>query len=716
MMKKILLYLLLLVAITSVKAQNSTVPVVSNSNDNFTSFTPQKFYADNYKLTLLTPAAYRHNPDFGKVFIGKRFADSGQLYERLDKRTLKSRTYTDINDPSKVVIESGYTNLNYTDEQGWLRAVDTKLKPVTNGWAAAQQETPVYLYNDGSTAISLGNHSLMVFNKDVRFNTSDISTNNYTVGDNGMYIKNAATNTDKLIRFGRGKIETDYRIDKPLKLNGDLTTSEDIVLPAGYTIADNGSSLTVKDVDGKAVAEIKYPFCYDSNHNSITGSYKLYKQQNGYRIELVVPATWLNDKARVYPVTIDPLVTGITSVWYRSKIASCYNAIEDTTVLLVDVPGRTTITGFYIQCTLYVVDMNLSNGQMFFWTPCNDTVSSDIQSGAYPGYIHIAPPYNFLLSAPAFSCCFPPSCSDYYIPLAMGIARYAGNAGCDTTEIYYDPNNNDGYPYEAYVVGHTVESSWSIPPPICGGCNLPITAQTNYGVPPYTITHSWADAPVIYQGYSDTTCTSSGTATINLSVPNCSGAGGLVNVPAPVIVDACGDTVKGLILKQVTLVPAPNNPTITISVTGDSLISSAGTYNQWNFNGLPISDSTRQVLVIKGHSKGWYSVTVTNPANGCTTTSDSTTSINQLSAISNQLSVYPNPFNNSVNIKISSKVKTLNGWSLRVNDVLGRIVYSAESLNYNNAIDLSGLANGVYLITIANETGKTVYPIVKQSN
>ena len=176
--------------------------------------------------------------------------------------------------------------------------------------------------------------------------------------------------------------------------------------------------------------------------------------------------------------------------------------------------------------------------------------------------------------------------------------------------------------------------------------------------------------------------------------------------------DSLGCNVTGY--DTVNIIYGPNKPTITISATGDSLISSAGSYNQWYFNGSFI-DSIRQVLVIKGHARGWYTVTVTNPANGCGTTSDSTTSINPVSVLSNQLSIYPNPFNNNIFIKVNSSASNINEWTLQLTDVLGRTIYSDPSLNYNNEIDLSNLPSGVYFITVLHNTARAVFPVVKQN-
>jgi len=145
-------------------------------------------------------------------------------------------------------------------------------------------------------------------------------------------------------------------------------------------------------------------------------------------------------------------------------------------------------------------------------------------------------------------------------------------------------------------------------------------------------------------------------------------------------------------------------PAITVSVTGDSLISSADSYNQWYFNDQFI-DSTRQVLVIKGHAKGWYTVTVTNPANGCSATSDSTTSIEQLSVTGEQLSIYPNPNNGNFNVQLSNKISNV---QLELFNVLGQTIYSSKLANTHSEINLSARAAGIYLYRIFNEQGNTL--------
>ena len=159
----------------------------------------------------------------------------------------------------------------------------------------------------------------------------------------------------------------------------------------------------------------------------------------------------------------------------------------------------------------------------------------------------------------------------------------------------------------------------------------------------------------------------------------------------------------------VNLSSAPNIPTITISVTGDSLISSAKSYNQWYFDNQLINDSTGPILIITGHAKGWYSVTVTNPANGCSTLSDSTTSVNQLSANGDQLSIYPNPTSGQFTIKLNNNQKI---GTIAIYNVIGETVYQSILNNSQNEISLNSLSAGLYFVYLKSDERVDVAKVV----
>ncbi len=165
----------------------------------------------------------------------------------------------------------------------------------------------------------------------------------------------------------------------------------------------------------------------------------------------------------------------------------------------------------------------------------------------------------------------------------------------------------------------------------------------------------------------------------------------------------------------VTVIPSPGTPTFTQN--GNILTSSSIHDNQWFRNDTLLNNDTSENLTI--NVSGYYWVVVTNEANGCSTASDSVyvkvTGINQLSAIGSQLSIYPNPFNGTIFIQINSSAQDVKDWNLQVTDMLGRMVYSKWSLDYNNDIDLSNLSSGVYFITVINKTGRAIFPVVRQN-
>jgi hypothetical protein len=77
--------------------------------------------------------------------------------------------------------------------------------------------------------------------------------------------------------------------------------------------------------------------------------------------------------------------------------------------------------------------------------------------------------------------------------------------------------------------------------------------------------------------------------------------------------------------------------------------------------------------------------------------------INQLSVVSNQLSVYPNPNNGKFTMQL---LIVSSQWSVEVYNVLGENVYSQFNIkNPKFSIDLSSLPNGVYFLQLKSEQG-----------
>ncbi len=144
-------------------------------------------------------------------------------------------------------------------------------------------------------------------------------------------------------------------------------------------------------------------------------------------------------------------------------------------------------------------------------------------------------------------------------------------------------------------------------------------------------------------------------------------------------------------------------PTPTISQTGNMLISSAISGNQWYFGAILIPGATTQTY--SPSLNGIYSVQVTdvNKCNSAKSTQHQFTSvgINDISS-KNTFKIYPNPSNGILNIE-SDVLKNTN-FSIVVFDAMGKCVYTFKN---TSTINLSDLRDGLYSITIKLENGST---------
>ncbi len=611
--KKILFTLIFLCSNIFVLTAQNDLNVVEY---NLTQFHQFKNYDRTDILKQITPEFYQSNPDFGICFN-----DSLNWFELIQKRTSTTRTYISSNGDS--IYQYAADEINYFKD-GWWHAIDPRLSPTKNGWAAMHQLNPTFLLPDGCTEISLGNFSKLKFNINSKINGVPISSNNYSVGDNGMYIHSAFPGIDKKIVFRKNEIESDYIIQNANAVvgNTDLIISEEINLPEGFTIkkdlqkgeVHNGNwmgELVVYDADQNEKARFRTPVFYDSNtdplkreNSFLVGTYRLTEAIGKYILEIIVPADWLKNPQRVFPITIDPIVTGPTVTWSGGMIPSCWFPAASSATINVSIPANITITNFFVTASYYANPANgswMSDGYMYFTTTCG----RDPANPAF--YWTVAPPGGNISGTATLinqdmkqtlSCCFAPSCAAQNIALVLHLLRDFGGSGCNTTYIYYNPVTIA--PFSAHVVGRTLESSnamWSVnPTTLCANsCNLTISATANSGVAPYTMTHPWSASSVNFGIYNAgaNPCTSSGSGNINLIIPGCPttcGATNLLSVPPPVITDACGTIVAGLIAKTVTVKPVPDaiatpaTQTVCSNTPMNIALTScvAGTTYSWN--------------------------------------------------------------------------------------------------------------------------------------
>lgn len=85
------------------------------------------------------------------------------------------------------------------------------------------------------------------------------------------------------------------------------------------------------------------------------------------------------------------------------------------------------------------------------------------------------------------------------------------------------------------------------------------------------------------------------------------------------------------------------------------------------------------------------------------------TAISKNTFLQNNLSIYPNPFSDKINIDNQS------GLSLTIDviDLKGKLIKTTQSNQINIGMDLNELTPGIYFITVSNESEKATFKVVK---
>ncbi|UPT67358.1 MAG: T9SS type A sorting domain-containing protein [Sphingobacteriales bacterium JAD_PAG50586_3] len=229
--------------------------------------------------------------------------------------------------------------------------------------------------------------------------------------------------------------------------------------------------------------------------------------------------------------------------------------------------------------------------------------------------------------------------------------------------------------------------------PICAGTCVTFTATSgNGGNNPV---YSWTinNAPVGQNSATYTTCTLTNNDVVTVTLTSdaaCASPATATSSPVTYTVN-----------------PIPAQPIITIN--GDSLQSSSATGNQWFLVSNPNVLGTNQIYTPT--QDGYYSVSFTD-ANGCTSLSDSVyfdvTSINE-QLQNTGIAIYPNPANDVITLSTNKH----HGATYSLFDGLGRVVLSGNFTAENTNINISGLAPGMYILTVNGDNSRS-YKVMKQ--
>lgn len=538
-----------------------------------------------------------------------------------------------MTEDGRTVFQYSKTPINYlTPDNKWER-IDISLKKNENGWEIGQQSFPFSIGNNGEIQVFKNNQLLFEYKNETVFGIKNEKTNVSEISATKLefyYAESIKHTTEARING----VKSDFQIDNLSELNSfsihqQLNCKNGMKLEP-HPILNNGLHLI--DVNGEELS-VLYPIvCIDAAGNIGRGSYHFEKNSNGYSISIIPDKEWITSSDRIFPVIIDPLITGPTSVWAGGFMPSCDLPNYNADSILVTIPGGVTITGVFVTGSYYADPFSgsiMSNGQMYFSSSCGQT-----------GTLTVGPP-NGNLAGTAYledvdyrsplSCCLGPSCADRQFWVRMHLGRNNGGVGCNTTYVYYDPAT--AWPFSVFVEGRTVETGsveWNINPgTLCSDeCNLTIQAYGRYGVPPYTLYHPWTTDSTVFGNPFFNCSLAFQNSTLQVTRPDCPtycDTNSTVFVPLPTIKDACGNEFTGFDVKTLTIKPTPQifavPDTQTICSGENAHIEFTacpdGTPVFWNTPGFSGTDLMDTIIMNVGIDTLWVNYQATASLNGC---------------------------------------------------------------------------------------------------
>ncbi|HTL80518.1 MAG TPA: hypothetical protein VL651_02375, partial [Bacteroidia bacterium] len=203
---------------------------------------PFHLFAQN-AVTQLSAPIKAANPDDNES-AASIFADRAQWQEVVSERKLNSRTY--ITPDGKTIIRNSSKALNYYNLSGELVPIDPALTLNSDGkgWSAMNQPHPVYVYPDGSFALSMDHDQLCSFGKNCSVNGNwNYDSRNITVDNNNTIVMHdVVPGVSRITNIRENAVKYNYVIDHAMNLSSTyFTCSEELDLPSGYFLRRDNS-------------------------------------------------------------------------------------------------------------------------------------------------------------------------------------------------------------------------------------------------------------------------------------------------------------------------------------------------------------------------------------------------------------------------------------------------------------------------------------------
>ena len=604
---------------------------------NYTFFTPRK--------QALTASWKKRNtkyilhPDAG--YTAKE-QPPGNVIELFEKRTETSRFYVDADTSSKVFLQGAYGSLHYKKNGQWL-SIDSRLdKQEKNIFEASRQIEPVGFDIGKRKSYIKTIHGVVYFNdwkifgkknKEIKL-LATASWDDYSAGDDGIFIRNIFPGVDAEMRVLRGKIKTNLIIRQ-----WDLPEFDCYVFSDSFQTPEKGIFSFVNEKDnesgigeldfkanGKLLARIGHAVFYAENdpENVVYMPYSL-KNEN---IGLTVDFHTLKAMLKKGNVVVDPLVTGPQSIFSPTSVMNSYNNANCSFDYnlgcsynwTVQVPPFIQVTNVHFNAMF--LTMAPCTRDKLRWTygfgdtNCEQsgtwsTIGLPVSPGSSGGNTSITPYYNNCIIA---------GCVQKDIKVTMSIIRSCmGPAGCESSCVH------GVGPFVTTIEGRTVElvSINATPDPIqCAGETVALSAVADFGIKPYTF--QWNPG--------------------NLSGSNVNVTPASNTSYTVVVKDACNQTVSAS--KTVSVPPPPPAMTVKISASeaniceGKQVGFSAAVTNtvapsyQWIINGTNVPGA---------NSASFSSSTIKNDDVISLLVTNSNVCANPKSLVSNEIKMIVNP-------------------------------------------------------------------------
>ena len=158
----------------------------------------------------------------------------------------------------------------------------------------------------------------------------------------------------------------------------------------------------------------------------------------------------------------------------------------------------------------------------------------------------------------------------------------------------------------------------------------------------------------------------------------------------------------------------PNIPSPVVTISGDTLFSSAAEGNQWYYNNNAVAGATGQSFIMTTPGGNYY-VQVSDSIGICSAVSSVFVGVTENSAAGISYNLFPNPNNGSGTLTLTSAGNT--PVTVEITDVAGRLIFketvqTKDKLQTELKIDLHNSGKGMYMLKLSNNKGSTSKKIV----